>query len=248
MKKIVIANLKMYKTPSEMKNYMTNLVARFDPTHVDLTICVPYTSLTDARYILEGSEIKYGAQNICDEEVGKFTGEISGAMLKDVGTSLVLVGHSERRFKFKENSKILNKKIKLALKNGLGVVLCVGESLSDKNTLKTLDTLKMQIEEALKGLYENELEKVIIAYEPVWAIGTGQHASQREIEYAAKVIRKVISDDFSLKASKEISVIYGGSLTGKNLSILSAKGIDGAMVGASSIDVNNFLGILSLIK
>lgn len=248
MKKLY-ANFKMNKTPSETKDYLIKLMAGFSRKDIGLTLCLPYTSLYLGKCLLEGTDISIGAQNIADEENGSFTGEISGEMLKDSGVTCVLVGHSERRSKFKENSKIINKKIKIALKNGLGVVLCVGESLADKNTLKTLDTLKVQIEEALKGLYENELENVVIAYEPIWAIGTGHNATVREVEYAAKVIRKVIQDDFSAKAAQELCVIYGGSLNNKNIaSIASAKGIDGALVGGASLDAANFLGMINAIK
>ncbi len=247
--KTIIANLKMNKTPSECKNYLMNLVSRFDKAeNVELCVCLPFTSLAEAKYILKDSKIKLGAQNLSDYEEGGNTGEISGAMLKDAGVDYVIVGHSERRSKFKENNKLINKKIKVALKNGLGVILCVGESLVEKNTLKTLDSLREQIEEGLKGLYENELEKVILAYEPIWAIGTGKHASVREIEYAVKVIRKVIEDDFSSRAAKQIRVLYGGSVNNKNATALfKAKGMDGALIGGASLDVNMFLNLLSLL-
>ncbi len=248
MKKIV-ANFKMNKTPSEVKQYLMTLVPRFDKAeNIDLCLCLPYTSLSEAKYLLKGYPVKLGAQNLSECEAGGNTGEISGAMLKDVGVDSVIIGHSERRSRFKENSKIINKKIKIALKNRLNVILCVGESLAEKNTLKTLDTLREQIEEALKGLYENELESITIAYEPIWAIGTGKNATPREIEYAVKVIRKVVEDDFSTKASKEICVLYGGSVTNKNVaSIIKAKGVDGALIGGASLDANMFLNILSLI-
>lgn len=247
--KQLYANFKMNKTSAEIKDYLVKLISRFERDDVNLTLCLPFTSLSLGSYLLSGTSINIGAQNLSDEECGSYTGEISGAMLKDVGVSSVLVGHSERRAKFKENSKVINKKIKIALKNGLGVVLCVGESLTDKNTLKTLETLKIQIEEALKGLYENELERVVIAYEPMWAIGTGHNATVREIEYAAKVIRKVIQDDFSEKAAKQLCVIYGGSLNIKNISsLINAKGIDGALVGGASLDVNNFISMINSIK
>ena len=161
MKKI-IANFKMNKTPSETKQYFIKLVSKFNNKN-ELVMCVPYTSIPIAKFITEGEEnIKIGAQNICDEEEGKCTGEISGKMLKDCGVNYVIIGHSERRAKFKENSKSINKKIKIALKNGLQVILCVGETLLERNTLRIADTLKNQIEEALKGLYEYNKFKVIL--------------------------------------------------------------------------------------
>lgn len=249
MKKLIYANFKMNKTPSETKEYIVKLMAGFNRNDIELTLCMPYTSLYMGKCLLEGTDIHVGAQNLADEEKGSYTGEVSGEMLKDAGVTSVLVGHSERRAKFKENSKIINKKIKIALKNGLGVILCVGESLADKNTLKTLETLKAQIEEALKGLYENELENIVIAYEPIWAIGTGHNATVREVEYAAKVIRKVIKDDFSEKAAQELCVVYGGSLNIKNISSLAnAKGINGALVGGASLDAAGFLAMINSIK
>lgn len=247
MKK-VIANFKMNKTPSETKRYLMSLVPRYDREDVELTLCLPYTSLSEAKYLLDGSKILLGAQNLSDDEEGGCTGEISGAMLKDLGVSNVLVGHAERRAKFKENNKFINKKIKIALKNRLGVILCVGETLAEKNTLKTMETLRDQIEEALKGLYENELDNVTIAYDPLWAIGNGKNATAKEIEYAVKVIRKVIEDDFSAKAAKSVSVVYGGSITAKNVSsLMRVKGVDGALIGGACLDENVFLNILNQI-
>lgn len=250
MKKQIYANFKMNKTATETKEYLINLLAGFEGRdNVDLTLCLPFTSLGVAKLLLNNTDIKVGAQNLSDEENGSYTGEISGEMLKDAGVNAVLIGHSERRTKFKETGKIINKKIKIALKNRLDIVLCVGETLADKNTLKTLETLKGQLGDALRGLYENELENIIIAYEPVWAIGTGKSATVREIEYASKAIRKVIEDDFSKKAASEIKVLYGGSINGKNISqVVNAKGIDGALIGGASLDASGFLNLLGNIK
>jgi len=248
MKKI-IANIKMNQTPIQSRDYLINMISRFDNSkNVELTLCLPYTSLSIGRLLLNDTGIKLGAQNLSEEECGSYTGEISGGMLKCAGVDTVIVGHSERRVKFKENNKQINKKIKVALKNGLGVILCVGESLAEKNTLKTLETLKTQIEEALKGLYENELERVTISYEPIWAIGSGKNATVREIEYGVKAIRKVIEDDFSLKAAKEICVLYGGSVNNKNIhAITHAKGVNGALIGGASLEEGGFLNLISLV-
>lgn len=245
MKKI-IGNFKMNASIEETKKYMINFLARVDQTRADITICLPYTSLSIGNYFLHDTEIALGAQNISDEEEGKCTGEISGKMLKGCGVSTVIIGHSERRAKFKESNKMINKKIKIALKNRLKVILCVGESLAEKNTLKTLDTIKTQICECLKGLYENELNEVTIAYEPLWAIGTGKNATVKEIEYAVKAIRKAVADDFSAKAGKEIKVVYGGSVTNKNIaSLIKAQGTDGVLVGGACLDPAGFVGIIN---
>lgn len=243
----IVANFKMNLTPSETKSYLMNFIPRYKSSH-DLTLCFPYTNLTLASFLVQGSSVKIGGQNICEDEDVKTTGEISGKMLKDCGVNKVIVGHIERRVKFKETNKMINKKIKTALKNGLGVVLCIGETLAEKNTLKTLDSLKTQIEECLKGLYEKELENIIIAYEPVWAIGTGATPLAKEIETSIKAIRKVISEDFSPKAGEEVNVIYGGSVNYKNIiSFSKIKNLNGFLIGKSCLDGDNFLQILSSI-
>ena len=141
---------------------------------------------------------------------------------------------------------MINRKIKNGLKNRLSIILCVGESLADKNTMKTLATLKNQIEEALKGLYENELENIIIAYEPVWAIGSGKTPLPKDIEKAVKAIRKVVEEDFSQKAANEIRIVYGGSINAKNVSkFATIEGLDGILVGGASLDSNLFLQIIN---
>ena len=246
MKKIVIANFKMNKTPSETKQYLISFLSKYEDYKTDLILALPYTSLSIAKFMIDKREISLGAQNLCDDDEKGCTGEISGKMLADSGVSHVLVGHSERRVKFKEDSKTINKKIKNGLKNRLSIILCVGESLADKNTMKTLSTLRIQIEEALKGLYENELENLIIAYEPVWAIGSGKTPSPKEIENAVRAIRKVVEEDFSKKAAQEIRVVYGGSITPKNISkFASIEGLDGILVGGASLESSVFLQIIN---
>ena len=247
MKKHIIANIKMNQTPQDTKFYLANLIAREDVCiDKDITVCLPFTSLHIGHQMLLGTDIKLGAQNIADEEEGRFTGEISGKMLKGCGVERVIVGHSERRTKFKENPNAINKKIKIALKNGLQVIFCVGETLVEKNTLKTIDSLTSQINECLKGLYENELDNIIIAYEPVWAIGTGKTATVKDIEYGVKAIRKSIANNFSEKAGKEICVVYGGSLNTKNIAnVIKGDGVNGVLIGGTCLDVKNFLYIIS---
>ena len=241
MKKI-IANFKMNMTGKEVKSYISKLSAKASGKN-EIIICPPFTSLSLASFLLEGNRIKLGAQNLCDEEDGKCTGEVSGAMIKDCGADYVIVGHSERRSKFRENGRIVNKKIKIALKNKLKVVLCVGETLTEKNLGKTKEAIKTDLQEAFKGLYENELENIIVAYEPVWAIGTGKTPTVKEIEGIAEYIRKVVSEDFSPNAEK-IEVLYGGSVDNKNCSTFAkAKGINGLLVGGACLNVDNFLQI-----
>ncbi len=246
---IIIGNIKMNKTNTQVKDYIMKLLPRYEQGKHETILCLPYTSLTTAKFLLEGSGIMLGAQNLCDEEAGKNTGEISGEMLHDCGAGYVIVGHSERRAKYKENAKSINKKIKIALKNRLKVVFCVGESLAEKNLLKTFETLKTQIEDGLKGLYENELENIIIAYEPVWAIGSGKTPLSKEIEASIKAIRKVIANDFSDKAAQKIEILYGGSVDNKNCSsIAKIKEVNGLLIGGACLDAINFSQLIKDVK
>lgn len=249
MRKVIIANNKMNMVVEEAKSYFTKLVARANNNKVDVIICPSFTNLQVASFLAKGSMIKLGAQNVCDEENGPFTGEINAEMIKSVGAEYVIVGHSERRNKFKETDKLINKKIKVALKHGLKCIYCVGESLIEKNTMKTEQAIRKQIEEGLKGLYENELESVIIAYEPIWAIGTGITATPKDIETGASVIRKAIAESYSQKAGEETVVVYGGSLNEKNYqNILNTKGIDGGLFGGISLNVDAFVSIINNYK
>ena len=240
----IYSNFKMNKTSSEVKKYFYEFVLKKEKLNHTFTFFIPYTSLSLAKFLVQGSGIRIGGQNISDEESGERTGDISALMLKDIGTDSVLLGHHERRTKYKESNKEINKKIKLALKNGLEVVLCVGETLTERNTLKGKESLKVQIEEALKGLYENELENIVIAYEPVWAVGTGVVPNAKEIEKAVHVIRKVISEDFSTEAGEKINVVYGGSINTKNAATIGRiSTLDGVLVGNASLNGDNLVKI-----
>ncbi len=245
----IIGNLKMNKTNTQVKDYIMKLLPRYEMGRHEVVLCLPYTALSTAKFLLDGSDIKLGAQNLCDDEVGKNTGEISGEMLHDCGVEYVIVGHSERRAKYKDNAKAINKKIKIALKNRLKVIFCVGESLAEKNLLKTFETLKAQIEDGLKGLYENELENIVIAYEPIWAIGSGKTPLAKEIDASIKSIRKVIENDFSLKAAQKIEVLYGGSVDNKNCSSIAKLGqVNGLLIGGACLDAINFSQLIKDVK
>ncbi len=241
MKKIIIGNFKMNSLPSEFKTYAMALATKTKSTKNDIVVCPPSTHLAVAKEFLDGSKVAFGAQNISEEEKGSFTGEISASMIKDLGASYVIIGHSERRSKFKETDKLINKKIKTALANGLKVILCVGESLQTYENKQTCAFVRKQIDDDLKGIYENELESLIIAYEPIWAIGTGKSATNNDITEIAKLIRKEIEQQYSAKAGQNIKVIYGGSINLNNHSkIISNPEIDGVLIGGACLDVDNF--------
>lgn len=240
----IYANFKMNKTSSEIKEYFFEFLPLAKGIKHEFSFMLPFTSIALGKFLTEGSGVEIGGQNLCDEENGENTGEVSARMLKDEGVASVIVGHHERKAKYKESNKTINKKIKLALKNGLEVVLCVGENSTERNTLKGLESLRTQIEEALKGLYENELESIVIAYEPVWAVGTGVLPTPKEIEKAVSAIRKVIREDFSTEAGEKITVIYGGSINEKNaVQIGKIQTLDGVFVGNSSLKSENLIKI-----
>ncbi len=241
MKKIIIGNFKMNTKPSELKPYAMSLATKTKGSKNDIIICPPYTHLSVAREFLTGSGVAYGAQNISDEEKGALTGEISASMIKDLGATYVIIGHSERRAKFKETDRLVNRKIKTALANGLKVILCVGESLQIRENRQAYAFIKKELDDDLKGIYENELDSVIIAYEPIWAIGTGKTATNKDIIKMIETIRKEVEYLYSEKAGKELSVVYGGSVNLNNYKkILSNETVNGVLVGGACLDVDAF--------
>ncbi len=245
MKELLIANLKMNKTVKETIEYIKKLENGLkDLKDIKVVICLPFTSLYLAKQY-SGEMFEFGAQNMHEEENGQFTGEISANMISELNVSYVLIGHSERRKYFNETNERINKKIKTALRYGFQIVLCVGETRAQKNVGKTYVSLEKQITEALNGIYENELKNIIIAYEPVWAIGTGKVADESDITKAGLEIRKILSEHYSEKASEKIRIIYGGSLTSLNSNkILKNKQIIGALIGGASLDADEFINII----
>ena len=243
MKKLLIANFKMNKTTQETKEYVLAFGEMINKTQNEIYLCLPHTSLHVSS--LFPSKIKLGAQNVAEEEEGSFTGEVSAKMLKDEKVDLVLVGHSERRKHFHETNQSINKKIKTCLNHGLKVVLCVGETKTQRNIKKTKQVLTSQIEEGLNGIYENELKNIIIAYEPVWAIGTGNTATISDINGASAIIREIISNHYSKKAGENQKIIYGGSINSGNAKqILKSNEICGLLVGGASLNPNEFAKIV----
>ncbi|MEW6570136.1 MAG: triose-phosphate isomerase [Nitrospirota bacterium] len=238
----IAANWKMNKTVSETREFIRNFIPAVDDV-LDVTIAIApaFTSLAAASEELRNTRIVLSGQNVFYEEKGAYTGEISPIMLSDIGCKYVIIGHSERRQYFNETNDTVNKKINAAKRVGLGIILCVGESLGEREKGKTLDVLKKQIEEGLDGI---DLENLIIAYEPVWAIGTGKTATPEQAQEAHHYIRRRLKALYGDKAG-ECCIIYGGSVTPENVDALMAcNDVDGALVGGASLGVESFSKIV----
>lgn len=224
----------------ELKNKLVN-----KSLNCDVIICPPFTSLYEAKKLIDGSVIKLGAQNMFYEDSGAFTGEISAQMLKSVGCEYVILGHSERRTIFGEKDEMINKKIKKALSQKLKPIFCVGETLEEREKDITEKVIKKQIEKGLVDITPDEILDVIIAYEPVWAIGTGKTATPQQAQEVHQFIRKLLTNMYSKDFANMIVIQYGGSVKPDNArELLSQKDIDGALVGGACLKPDSFLGII----
>ncbi len=245
--KVIAGNWKMnndlkesQKLIVELKNLLQN-----EKIKCDVIICPPFTSLSEAFKLLDESKIKLGAQNMYFEESGAYTGEISASMLKSVGCEYVILGHSERRNIFGETDELINKKIKKALSAGLKPIFCVGELLEERESGSTNDVVKRQLLKGLEGISNDEMKNIIIAYEPVWAIGTGKTATPAQAQEVHKYIRDLIEIQYSLEAALDIVIQYGGSVKPDNAKeLLSQPDIDGALVGGACLKADSFMGII----
>lgn len=246
-RKIIAGNWKMNKDVNETKELIKGLLKELQniKQKCDVILCPPFTSLSEAGKLLENTAVKLGAQNMYFEESGAYTGEISASMILSSGCEYVILGHSERRTIFKESDETINKKIKHALKAGLKPIFCIGETLEQRESNQTNDIIKKQVTGGLKDLTDHDLEKMIIAYEPVWAIGTGKNATPEQAEEVHKFIRNLIKENFSDKTAENIVIQYGGSVKPDNASeLLSQPDIDGALVGGASLKADSFTGII----
>ena len=238
-KKIIAGNWKMNKTPKEALELIEMLKSKVDTDKADVVFCVPYIDLIPASDALKGTNISLGAQNMFYEENGAYTGEISPSMLKEVGVKYVIIGHSERRSYFAETDEMINKKIKKALEHDLIPILCVGESLDQREEGIFIEFIRAQIKKAFLGISSEQAKKVVIAYEPIWAIGTGKTASNEQAEEICYVIRQAISEIYSKEVADVIRIQYGGSVNEKNAADLFAMpNIDGGLVGGASLKVD----------
>jgi triosephosphate isomerase len=238
----IAANWKMYKTIGETEDFIHSFLPMIkDVDDVDILIAPPYTSLGAASSLLENTNIKLAGQNVFYEEEGAFTGEVSASMLLSAGCSHVIIGHSERRQYFSETDEIVNKKIKTARRNGLEVILCIGESLSEREEGKTFDVLNRQLTGSLKEVH---LEGLTIAYEPIWAIGTGKTATPEQANEAHAYIRQWLRGYG--EGSEGVRILYGGSVKPDNIkSLMAEPEINGALVGGASLRPDSFAKIVT---
>lgn len=212
---------------------------------VEIVLAPPFTSLYHLGHIMAGSAIKLAAQNVFWEKKGAYTGEVSTEMLKAAGCKYVIIGHSERREIFKETDETVNKKAAAALRDGLRPIICVGETLEEKDTGKTLSKVNLQVKKALSGLPSGAMKEIAIAYEPVWAIGTGRNATPEEAEEVHNSIRELLFEMFEPDPIKGVRIIYGGSVKPNNIdSLMAQPNIDGALVGGASLSAEDFARIV----
>jgi triosephosphate isomerase len=242
----IAGNWKMNKTVGEALDLIRELKSVISGVkEVEMAVAPPFTALHAVHKELEGSSIRLAAQNLYWEEKGAFTGEISPLMLKEVGCEYVIIGHSERRQFFGELDETVNRRIKAALAHGLKVIFCIGETLREREEGKTFTVIERQVSGGLKGLGDRELKNMTIAYEPVWAIGTGKTATPEQAEEAHRFIRGKVEKLYSRQVSEEIRIQYGGSVTPDNIKrLMSQPNIDGALVGGASLKAESFSKIV----
>lgn len=247
-KKVIAGNWKMNKSPLETEEFMKSFPSLVKDTENEVILCVPYVDLFIAMKMAKGTNVKIGAQNVHFEEKGAFTGEVSPKMLQDIGVEYVIIGHSERREYYNETDESVNKKIKAAFSHNLKPIVCVGETLSQREAGVTKDFVTTQTRLALEGLTEEQVKNTIIAYEPIWAIGTGKTASKEDANEVCSWIREEIRSLYG-DIADEIIIQYGGSVKSSNAKeLFSMPDIDGGLVGGASLDAEDFSKIVNYTK
>jgi triosephosphate isomerase len=249
-RKLIAGNWKMNTTRAEGVA-LAAAVAQGSAAHggVDVAVCPPAVYLDAVKHALAGSQVGLGAQNCYHEAKGAYTGEISVAMLKDVGCQYVILGHSERRAIFKESNELINKKVKAALAGGLTPILCVGETLDERKANRTAEVVKEQFLGSLAGISAEQMETIIIAYEPVWAIGTGVTATPAQAEEVHADLRKLLETTYNPQVAAKVVIQYGGSVTPETApELFRQPNIDGGLVGGASLKPESFLAIIAAAK
>lgn len=243
-KHIVAGNWKMNTTLEEGKQLAKEIAEIFNEKEVELIVAPPFTHLDAISKILKNTDIKLASQNIAKENFGAYTGEIAAEMVKSIGASYTLIGHSERRSYYGESNAILSSKVKKALSINLKPIFCVGENLEEREANRYFEVIKSQLEEGLFDLSEKEFSEITIAYEPVWAIGTGVTASPEQAQEVHAFIRKIVSEKYSNLVAEHLSILYGGSCNPKNAKeLFSKQDIDGGLIGGAALKPNDFIAI-----
>lgn len=245
-KKVIAGNWKMNMLPNEAIEYIEKFEPLVKDTQNEVILCVPYTDLFYALLSAQNTNIKIGAQNMHFAESGAYTGEVSGKMLKSIGVEYVIIGHSERRQYFNETDETVNKKIKTAFENELKPIVCVGETLEQKEEGKTQEIITTQVKLALDGLTPEQVKNTIIAYEPIWAIGTGKTATSEDANNSIKEIRKKIEEIYGKDIAESVIIQYGGSVKSTNAKeLFETSDIDGGLVGGASLKPEEFAKIVN---
>ena len=245
-KKVIAGNWKMNMLPDETIKFIDELAPIVKNTENEVILCVPYTDLFYALLTAQNTNIKIGAQNMHFEEKGAYTGEVSGSMLKSINVEYVIIGHSERRQYFAETDETVNKKVKSAFVNNLKPIVCVGETLEQREEGKTEEIITNQTKLALEGLTKEQVENTIIAYEPIWAIGTGKTATSTDANNSIKAIRNEIGKNYGQNVAERVIILYGGSVkSGNAKELFEMSDIDGGLVGGASLKVDEFSKIVN---
>lgn len=245
-KTIIAGNWKMNMTPSQAKALIEELKPMVSKVKwCEMVLCVPYVDIPTAVKAAKGSKIAIGAENMHFEPKGAYTGEVSADMLKECGVKYVIIGHSERRQYFNETDENVNKKVKVALEAGFRPIVCVGESLTEREQDVWYEVIRKQVKIAVQGVSVDDIKKVVIAYEPIWAIGTGKTATADQAEEVCAAIRKVVGELYGADAAKALTVQYGGSMNPKNAEeLLSKPDVDGGLIGGASLKADQFAVIV----
>ncbi|HOJ18698.1 MAG: triose-phosphate isomerase [Ignavibacteriales bacterium] len=246
-KKVIAGNWKMNMDLSESINLISGLKSALKEKKLNcnVVICPPYISLDTARELVKESDIELGAQNMYFEDSGAYTGEISAEMLKSVGCKFVILGHSERRTIFGETDELINKKVHKAILSKLIPIFCFGETLEERESNRTFDVVKKQVVEGLKGVLHSQMESIILAYEPVWAIGTGKTATPDQAEEVHKFVRNLLEEMYNKETADGVVIQYGGSVKPDNAyELLHMPNIDGALVGGACLKAESFVKII----
>lgn len=248
-RKVIAGNWKMNMLPNEAMKCITELAELVKETENEVILCVPYIDLFYSLLSAQGTNIKIGAQNMHWKENGAYTGEVSGKMLKSIGVEYVIIGHSERRQYFAETDETVNKKIKAAFESELKPIVCVGETLEQRESGEAEKIITNQVKLALEGLTEEQVKNTIVAYEPIWAIGTGKTATSEDANNSIKWVRKEISKNFGKDVAEEVIIQYGGSVKSSNArELFTTSDIDGGLVGGASLKADEFSKIVNYNK